>query len=380
MWSVGCILFELCTAKKAFKDDFAVREYRSPETLRIQFVEGLDDKSQNIIRTEFIEKMLSREYQNRPSARSFANNFGILLESVTPTATAVVKSSWIWRNHIFGTDGPLNNVPLWEDLFMPGTFDETHAMLERYTRIYDTRTKLFGGDHKLTVWSAMRLAWAFAYCKEYDSALPLLETKRKRYSRAQHGVFDREKWLTTFGLARASSLQGRYQDAVRLYRNALRLVNNTLGRDHPEALTTENNYTWALYDLDERQDIRVRLEDILQRRTEILGSDHSSTLFSVEALGAYFFDQEMYNVALEWFEKAVAGNKRLHGMAHPQTVETMISVARCLLYLERGADTLYKEALDAGKRVLGPDHPEILSFAQDLVKHRRILSSDGAAG
>ena len=163
VWSLGCILYELCTSTRAFVNDFAVREFESPEKLSIKFVDGLGEKFKNTVQGQWINQMLQRDYGKRPTVEFLATQFSGLVSSVIPKATVNVSIS-----EMLGTDGPLpSSIPPWEEIFVPGSFQKQSALFDRYHRIFVTRSMLLGVEHPSLLWSALRLVWACMYRDEF---------------------------------------------------------------------------------------------------------------------------------------------------------------------------------------------------------------------
>lgn len=79
IWSLGCILYELCVGDKAFPSDFAAREFSLEKKLKhvvIPTVNGpIYDRLQHLI-----SETLDPDPQNRPSAKSLRNHFVELAE------------------------------------------------------------------------------------------------------------------------------------------------------------------------------------------------------------------------------------------------------------------------------------------------------------
>ena len=134
IWSLGCVLYELCTRRRAFVNDNAVREFRSPDTvLRVAvFSDGLCPGFRDEART-WMRRMLQREYQQRPSAQVLAAGFGNLFSPSAPAADRI--GSWMEARNMLGTDGPLESgVVRWRELFAPGTYHEYETRRETYRR------------------------------------------------------------------------------------------------------------------------------------------------------------------------------------------------------------------------------------------------------
>jgi serine/threonine protein kinase len=87
IWALGCILYETMFKRKAFYNDYAVREYSFPEgTLRLP----LEPTYYGIPTTSLmpmISKMLEKDPHKRPSARNIAHELDSFHIAVPPTGT-----------------------------------------------------------------------------------------------------------------------------------------------------------------------------------------------------------------------------------------------------------------------------------------------------
>jgi hypothetical protein len=110
---------------------------------------------------KFIDAMLQKDYRLRPSAGLLEENLGSLICAVIPSASKVTGSSWVNAENILGTDGPLrDSIIEYEEIYVPGTFDENKAAYERFKQICYRRNTILGRSHPASVWSTSRFAWA----------------------------------------------------------------------------------------------------------------------------------------------------------------------------------------------------------------------------
>jgi NIMA (never in mitosis gene a)-related kinase 1/4/5 len=75
VWSMGCILYELATLRKAFDDDYFVVIYvQSGGELSVNSDDMFADDSKDLINAE-IHEMLRVEWDRRPSVLSLLRNY-----------------------------------------------------------------------------------------------------------------------------------------------------------------------------------------------------------------------------------------------------------------------------------------------------------------
>ena len=371
MWSLGCVLFELYTALqplRPFFNDFVVGEFKSLELMSIPIKDGLSLKFQEVVKWEWIHKMLQREHQHRPTAKSVVRDFSSLLSAACDLPEKkLIPFSFICKNTMLGTDGPLRDgIIRWEDIFVPGTFRQSKAMYERYQRIYDTRNKILGTEHPASRWSALRLAWATFYFKDQYSSERILKRVLKKELEYED-VHQRTLPIRT-ALAQCLHWQGKDTTAREQFEEILQSVN--LAANDPTRLFCEAELTWLLYELDLRQDTGQKLENILSRRKGVFDSDHPDISLSKCGLGWFFRSEQQYQTALIYFQEALEARKRVLGMGHPKTVDSMIALAWRHKDLGLPNVQLFEEAVEAAERVLGPYHKETPA-AVKMLRHLR---------
>ncbi len=61
----------------------------------------------------------------------------------------------------------------------------------------------------------------------------------------------------------------------------------------------------------------------LQYREEVLGPEHPDTLHSVWSVAFFMKNNQKYDDALAYYQRACLGYKKVFGKGHPDTVECM---------------------------------------------------------
>ena len=79
---------------------------------------------------------------------------------------------------------------------------------------------------------------------------------------------------------------------------------------------------------------------VLSREEMLLGKDHPTTLSTVYSMATVFADQGRFDEALEWYRRALTGEKSL-GKDHPSTLSTVYGMAS--VFSSQGK---YDEALE----------------------------------
>jgi serine/threonine protein kinase len=80
IWALGCTLYELAVKKRAFPEDWNVREYAAKKLkLLIQLPESIESTARTPLRN-LIHEMLQVDSKSRPNASELLESFNILSE------------------------------------------------------------------------------------------------------------------------------------------------------------------------------------------------------------------------------------------------------------------------------------------------------------
>lgn len=356
IWALGCIVFELCTGLRPFRNDSAVKEFRSPTNLSIDFDQGLSPSFQDVVVREWIYAMLQKSYQDRPSARNLDTSLRNLFKAMCPAVKNKPNQHLISKHNILGTDGPMpDRIIRWDDVFVPGSFEQVRARYHRYQRIHKTRIEMLGSDDRATHWSTARLAWASAFMGYvYDGEILF----KKLISKAS-GLTDRGLLAMNYGLAICYQLQGELDSARQILEQVKVEHAEKFGEDDRDTLYIEAELAWLSYDSEApSEDMCEILENILSRRTELFGAEDADTIISKSGLGYYFYDKKDFRSALQYFQPVLEARKHIFGTRHPKTVISMINVAECHYDMESPRTDLFEIAVEAAQKVLAPSHPD----------------------
>ena len=132
---------------------------------------------------------------------------------------------------------------------------------------------------------------------------------------------------------------------------------------------------WALHNLgdlyadqgklDEAEKMYVRA---LQGREKALGSDHTSTLDTVNNLGNLYQNQGKLAEAEKMYVRALQGSEKALGPDHTSTLNTVNNLGN--LYRNQGkldeAEKMYIRALQGYEKALGSDHTSTLKTVNNL--------------
>jgi tetratricopeptide (TPR) repeat protein len=169
-------------------------------------------------------------------------------------------------------------------------------------------------------------------------------------------------------LARLYQAQGRYDEAEPLYQQALAIMRERLGEQHPHTAASLNNLA-MLYQAQGRYDEAEPLyQQALAIMRERLGEQHPDTATSLNNLAMLYQAQGRYDEAEPLYQQALAIRKARLGEQHPDTAASLNNLA--VLYHAQGrydeAEPLYQQALAIMRERLGEQHPDTAASLNDL--------------
>jgi tetratricopeptide (TPR) repeat protein len=285
-------------------------------------------------------------------------------------------------------------------------FAEGEPHLERALEI---RRRLLGSDNNETRSTARSLADLYIKLGKYDKAEPLVNEavealmrgrgeddpdtlaalsqlsnlvaeRRGDYSRAEvlaarvldlsrrvHGPEAPETVKSMNSLAVAYSNDGKYAQAEQLYKKTIVLHRRQLGPEHPDTLTNINNLGVAYRQEGKYAEAEVQIKTALEARRRLEGEEHLDTLASLNSLGLVYAAEGKDEQAEALFKQALEIARRTLGAQQQNTLSFMNNLAD--LYAREGrqeAEVLYRQVLEARRRVLVPEHPRIARVLASL--------------
>ena len=141
------------------------------------------------------------------------------------------------------------------------------------------------------------------------------------------------------------------------------------------------NRGFELYKKGDFDEAKSVLEDCLEKQRRVLGSDHLSTLITMNNLANNYNSQGNYGEARRLFEECLERRRRVLGDDHPDTLRTMSNLANN--YNSQGnygeAKRLYEVCIERRSRVLGDDHPSTLNTMRSLAYNYKCQGNYGEA-
>ena len=161
---------------------------------------------------------------------------------------------------------------------------------------------------------------------------------------------------------------GRVAEATAADKALLDDQERVLGPDHPQTLITRSNLAHWLGRAGRVAEATAAYEELLTDHLRILGPDHLDTLNTRNNLAQSLGEAGRVADATTAYEALLGDLQRVLGPDHPHTLTTRNNLAQSLGEAGRAADatTAYEALLDDQQRILGPDHPDTLTTRNNL--------------
>ena len=182
-------------------------------------------------------------------------------------------------------------------------------------------------------------------------------------------------------LASELKVQGKFDEAEPLYREALEMRRETLGNRHPKTLASINNLGLLLLakgDLAAEPLCREALEVL----RETLGNRHPNTLNSINSLGLLLLEKGDLAAAEPLLREVLDVKRETLGDRHPGTRNSINNLGSLLTVKGdlAAAELLYREALEVTRATLGGRHPSTLLFISILDLLHKMAEVDRKMG
>ena len=162
--------------------------------------------------------------------------------------------------------------------------------------------------------------------------------------------------------------QGRYQEAISLTQESLKIREKILGPDHTKVAVSLSNLAMmysALDKYDEALSMQQRAQAIFEKT---LGPNHVDTTNSLRNLGKLYQQLGLYDQALLMLQRALMIREKELGLNHFSVAHSLSSLGS--IYQELGhydqALLVNQRALKIREKVLGPDHPDTAESLNNL--------------
>ncbi len=169
---------------------------------------------------------------------------------------------------------------------------------------------------------------------------------------------------------RAKSLygQGKYEEAIAMARETLRVAEITFSSNDIRVAASLNNLANLLRQQQQYEEAKPLYERALIIQVNALGRDHPDVARTLNDVGSLYDDQGNYSEAERLFKLASAIREMALPPDHPDVATSLNNLA--YVYEEEGrygeAVPLYKRSLAIQEKALGPEHLDMAIVASNL--------------
>jgi tetratricopeptide (TPR) repeat protein len=162
--------------------------------------------------------------------------------------------------------------------------------------------------------------------------------------------------------------QAEHIKAKSAFERALKIHENVLGPDHPNAATAVNNLGLVLQDMDDLEGAKEFYERALKIHENALGPDNPNAAMVANNLGMVLYAMGDLMDAKEHTERAIRIYENVLGPDHPNVAMGVGNLGKILQDMGdlKGAKELYERALKIHENALGPDHPDVATDINNL--------------
>ncbi|MDI6104087.1 tetratricopeptide repeat protein [Actinoplanes sp. NEAU-A12] len=180
-------------------------------------------------------------------------------------------------------------------------------------------------------------------------------------------------------LSRVLQDAGHLSDAEETYRQALSGWERLRGQNDENTLSAANNLAIVLVHLDRHDEAEGLLRDTVARRTRTLGATHVDTVTSRNALAGTLRGTPGRLAEAERMYRAILADLARNGDPGDQAHISRHNLAAVLFHLNKlgPAEEMFRQVLAERSRVLGDQHPDVLTTRNSLAA---VLSARGKAG
>lgn len=164
---------------------------------------------------------------------------------------------------------------------------------------------------------------------------------------------------------------GRFDDAVRLFEQALATCRSMLGDDHPDTMTVAGNLGVAQFSAGNRRKGMKLIAGCVEDRARVVGDDHPMTLVARDALAAARRVSGDADGAVSLAQQVVRQRTRVLGAVHADTFRSRMSLALALAAAgeNRSAHRVLASTMNDAERHLGPEHPVTVALLECGLSH-----------
>jgi tetratricopeptide (TPR) repeat protein len=206
-----------------------------------------------------------------------------------------------------------------------------------------------GGHERQEVWTP--------YLPHAIYLVGLAELKDQKYTMSLLDRIGRCEWVL-----------GRYEAAMLAHMQLLEQRIRVLGTEHPSTLVSMNEVGVALDGQGKYAEAEQMHRKTLALNEKVLGQEHPSTLVSMNQVGVALRSQGKHAEAEQMHRKTLALKEKVLGQEHPSTLVSMNQVGVALRSQGKHAEAeqMHRKVLALREKVSGKEHPETLTCMHNL--------------
>ena len=210
----------------------------------------------------------------------------------------------------------------------------------------------------------LSISWAFK-TEDYKYRRTLLQHISN--SKASLNPEEIDQFILT-RITRVYGEQGHWKEAKALEVVVMEKKKQLLGNDHSSTLTSMGNLAFIYRKQGHWKEAKALEMVVMEKTKQLLGDDHPSTLRSMGNLGSTYRKQGHWKEAEALEVVVMEKRKQMLGDDHPSTLRSMGNLAST--YRKQGhwkkAKALEVVVMEKTKQVLGDDHPDTLRSMENL--------------
>ncbi|CAF1407391.1 unnamed protein product [Didymodactylos carnosus] len=248
--------------------------------------------------------------------------------------------------------------------------------LEMRLQVLEIEEKKFGKESLKTAHTLGNIGSTYDYLEDHEQALIYFE----------RSLISLQKLLPSDHLDIASSLrsignshnaQKRYEKALEYYFKAFAIVQKVFGENgHPDMASNLDIIGHAHYGQGKFNDALDFMHKGLKMRQTLLPPDHTDIAISCINIGAVYFEQLLYEKALEFYFKALEILEKNFGEGGHQNVASIFHTVGLIYQKQTKLDdalNYFQKSLKIRQKILSPDHQDIaksLLIIGDIYKNK----------
>ena len=240
----------------------------------------------------------------------------------------------------------------------------------------ETLQDRLGSDHPDVLIAHDNLAGAFGAAGRFDDAVRLYKQVIASRSRIQ-GDTHPDTLKSRNNLACIYRDAGKIAEAMAEHKLILAACIIALDIDDPQTLASRNNLAEVYWLAGNLPKAKSMFKQVEADSTRVLGTDDSQTLIARNNLAGVYGDSGEYTRAIELFEQVIADRSRIHGDTHPETLKSRNNLACMYQKAGRAAKALAEQKLilKACTQALGKDDPQTIAARNNLANAYRLAGN-----